>query len=571
MTNLLLAVIYLAFVSLGLPDSLLGSAWPAIYPELGLPISAQGAISMIIALGTIISSLMSDRLTHRLGTGKVTALSVVTTAVALFGFSTSHSLMALCLWAIPYGLGAGCVDAALNNYVVLHYESRHTSWLHCMWGIGAAIGPVIMGYALGGSGSWTDGYLAVAIIQIVLSIFIFASLPLWKSNGAAADDEEADEPLTLRETLAIPGVKEMMVSFCCYEAVEQTTILWGSSYLTEHVGISVATAASCGGLFLAGITVGRAISGVMTMRYEDDRIVRIGLVTITAGIVTMALPLGTTASLVGLVLLGLGCAPVYPCLIHSIPQHFGAKRSHAVIGVSMAAAYTGTCLLPPLFGLIAQALGVGLLPGYLACALATLAIAHTKMVDATKATRPAKVPVKDAEGLQDTLDGLGLPRETAGSVTGAQLSILMDSKAVNVDGIFCDVAQSVADMSGATAETIYDALTEREEISTTAFKDGIAIPHASVKGIDKGYIVVVKTQTGITWDSLDNKPVTCAIAVIEPNSRKKNEPSLVSKAAFILTIDELRERMVLTQSEGEVESIVTDILDQLNTPVELAA
>ena len=379
MFQILLAIIYLAFISLGLPDSLLGAAWPTIYPELNVPVSYAGIISMIIALGTIISSLQSDRLTRRLGTGKVTAISVATTAVALFGFSVSHSFILLCLWAIPYGLGAGSVDASLNNYVALHYKSRHMSWLHCMWGVGAATGPYVMGFALTHNLGWNSGYRIIAMLQVVLTVILFISLPLWKGSSDNQADEgqiEKRKALSLKEVLQISGAKEIMVCFFCYCAVEQTTGLWASSYLTLYKGVSTQTAARYASLFFIGITVGRAISGFITMKLNDTHMVRMGQGIIALGIIIMFVPAGNTFSLIGLILIGLGCAPIYPCIIHSTPAHFGADKSQAIIGVQMASAYVGTCLMPPLFGLIANNISVALLPVYLLILLVLMIVTH---------------------------------------------------------------------------------------------------------------------------------------------------------------------------------------------------
>jgi fucose permease len=378
MTHLLLAIIYIAFISLGLPDSLLGSAWPSIYTEFGVPLSFAGIISMIIALGTIVSSLQSDRLTRKLGTGKVTAISVVMTALALFGFSTSHSFAMLCLWAIPYGLGAGSVDASLNNYVALHYESKHMSWLHCMWGVGATLGPYIMGYALTGGNGWNMGYRYIGILQIVLTAVLFFSLPLWKNSKTHSSDntDTNKKPLTLPEIIRIPGAKEVMLCFFCYCALEQTTGLWASSYLTLYKGITPETAASFASLFFIGITIGRALSGFITMRLNNVQMVRLGQIFIAVGIFTMLLPAIQVFSLIGLILIGLGCAPIYPCIIHSTPAHFGAERSQAIIGVQMASAYIGTCLMPPLFGLLANRITVALLPLYLLAVLLIMIIMH---------------------------------------------------------------------------------------------------------------------------------------------------------------------------------------------------
>ena len=383
MTSLLIVIIYFAFISLGLPDGLLGSAWPVMYGEFVVPVSYAGIVSTIICVGTIISSLQSDRLTRKLGTGKVTALSVATTAIALFGFASGHSFFAVCLWALPYGLGAGCVDAALNNYVALHYESHHMSWLHCMWGLGATVGPYIMGWVLTGGHVWNLGYKYVGIIQIVLTgIFIF-SLPLWKGRTVQNQDGEEVEmeskALSLPEIIRIPGAKEIMVAFFCYCGLEQTAGLWASSYLVLQRGIDVETAARFASLFYLGITIGRGICGFITMKLNDRQMIRLGFGIIGIGIAILILPLGETMALIGLVMVGLGCAPVYPCIIHSTPEHFGAENSQAIIGVQMASAYIGSASLPPLFGLIANHVHPGIYPFYLAVVLILMVTMHTKL------------------------------------------------------------------------------------------------------------------------------------------------------------------------------------------------
>ena len=382
MIHLLLAIIYLAFISLGLPAALLGSAWPTMYSEFDVPVSYAGIISMIIALGTIISSLQSDRLTRKLGTGKVTAISVAMTAIALLGFSSSHAFWMLCVWAVPYGLGAGSVDAALNNYVALHYESHHMSWLHCMWGVGAAVGPYIMGFALSGGKTWNTGYLYIGVLQIVLTAILVFSLPLWKerktseSPGNTNENTTLEKPLTLPQIIKIPGAKEVMLCFFCYCAIEQTAGLWASSYLTLFKGVSAETAARFAGMFFIGITVGRAINGFIAMKLQDSQMIRLGQSIIAIGVIVMLLPGPHIISLAGLILIGLGCAPVYPCIIHSTPAHFGAGRSQALIGVQMASAYVGTCLMPPIFGLIANHISIALFPVYIMALLILMVIMH---------------------------------------------------------------------------------------------------------------------------------------------------------------------------------------------------
>ena len=387
MTGLLLAIIYVAFISLGLPDGLLGAAWPSMYPEFGVPVSWAGLISMIIAFGTVISSLMSDRLTRRLGTGRVMAFSVAVTAAALLGFSFSHAYWMLLLWAIPYGLGAGSVDASLNNYVALHYESRHMSWLHCMWGIGAAVGPSVMSFALTGGWGWNAGYRWIGILQVGLTAVLLVSLPLWKGRGDGLSGELSEQeaaaeapPLSLREILRIAGVKEILLCFFCYSAVEQTTGLWAGSYLTLQRGLSAEAAAGFAGLFFIGITVGRAANGFLTMKWNDEQMIRLGQGLIAVGILALLLPGPAQLAMAGFVLVGLGCAPIYPCIIHSTPAHFGADRSQAIIGVQMASAYVGTTLMPPLFGLIAGHLSAGLLPLYLLVFLVLMFVMHERLL-----------------------------------------------------------------------------------------------------------------------------------------------------------------------------------------------
>ena len=355
MFHLLLAVIYLAFISLGLPDALLGSAWPSMYPVFHVPVSYAGIISMIIAAGTVISSLQNDRLTKKLGTGKITAISVATTAVALIGFSVSHSFIALCLWAVPYGLGGGSVDAALNNYVALHYESRHMSWLHCMWGVGASIGPYIMGYALSNKQGWSMGYRYISIFQIGLTAILIISLPLWKQFQNKGNTGQPDS----------------------------SSSLWASSYLVLHLGYSSEKAAGFASLFFIGITVGRGISGFITFKLNDSQMIHLGEGIILIGVLAMIFPFGKTIALTGLILIGLGCAPIYPSIIHSTPAHFGADKSQSIIGVQMAFAYIGTCLMPPFFGIIARSIGITLFPIYLGVFLCIMFFMYETVIKKT--------------------------------------------------------------------------------------------------------------------------------------------------------------------------------------------
>lgn len=374
MYSFLLVIIYMAFISLGLPDSLVGSAWPVMHTELNVPVSYAGMITMVIATGTVVSSLLSDRLTKRFGAGLVTAVSVFMTAVALFGFSVSDSFVLLCLWAIPYGLGAGAVDAALNNYVALHYASRHMSWLHCFWGLGAAASPYIMRYCLTGGYGWHSGYRTVSIIQFVLTAGLFISLPLWKQvNGGkrSRTQEEGTEngpvkALGLFQTMKIKGVPLVMAAFFSYCALEQTTMLWASSYMVQHRGIDVNLAAGYSALFFFGITFGRFLGGFAADWLGDRGLVRIGIATIVVGLILVAAPVKTNMLvLAGLVVVGFGCAPVYPAIIHATPYNFGRENSQSIIGVQMASAYIGTTFMPPLFGLMASRINISSFPYYI--------------------------------------------------------------------------------------------------------------------------------------------------------------------------------------------------------------
>ena len=383
MIQLLLPIIYLAFISLGLPDSLLGSAWPSMYPLLGVPMSHAGILSMIISFGTIVSSLNSDRLTRALGAGRVTAISVGMTAAALFG-SISTQFWMLCLWAVPYGLGAGSVDAALNNYVALHYESRHMSWLHCMWGIGTMVSPMVMGRVLAGGGPWTAGYRYIALFQIALTAVLFLSLPLWqKRTDETAEGGTAPQALSLGQVFRLPGAKEVMLCFFCYCALETTAGLWASSYLTLTKGVAAGTAASFASLFYFGITAGRAACGFITMKFNDTQMIRMGQIILAVGVAALLIPGPQALALAGLVLVGLGCAPIYPSIIHSTPDHFGADKSQAVIGIQMASAYVGNLTMPPLFGLLANNITPALFPFYLLVLLVLMVVMHEQLVRKT--------------------------------------------------------------------------------------------------------------------------------------------------------------------------------------------
>ncbi|MBM6779079.1 MFS transporter [Collinsella tanakaei] len=389
----LLPIIYLAFISLGLPDSALGSAWPVMGPSLGAGLSWVGIVTMIISAGTIVSSLMSVRVVERFGTGKVTVASVALTALALLGFSISGEFWHLLLWAIPYGLGAGAVDAALNAFVAVHYESQHMSWLHCMWGVGASGGPMIMSACLG-IGTWGDGFRALGAIQLAIVVVLTLSLPLWRDrklpHGTRESGVEAvPAARSRRELLRIDGVIAVLICFFCYCALEGTCGSWAASYCTLEAGIPAETAASWASLFFIGITIGRLASGFLSFRVSDEGMIRLGQLLVAVGLVIFFVPWARDFLAAGFILLGLGCAPIYPSIIHATPRRFGDDVALELTGMQMAFAYIGSLAMSPLFGVIAQAIDISLYPVYLAALLAVMVVAAEKVNRATSARRRA--------------------------------------------------------------------------------------------------------------------------------------------------------------------------------------
>lgn len=388
MFSLLLALIYICFISLGLPDSLLGSAWPVLHTDIGAPISHAGIISTIVSALMIVSTLISPKAVKKLGAGAITAASVTLTAVALYGYSTANSFLTLVLWSIPYGLGAGGVDSVLNNYVALHYKPQHMSWLHCFWGVGASISPYIMSFALIKLNSWSRGYLIVSLIQMALSTVIFISLPLWKNNESPADKGSTDtesKPLSFREILRVPGAVPCFITFFGYCALEVSASLWASTYLVQNRGIEPEVASGLASFFYIGITLGRAVNGFLAMKLSDRTLIRMGMGIIAIGVLLMFLPFGA-ASLAGFLIIGIGCAPVYPCIVHMTPDLFGRERSQSMMSVQLAFAYLGFCLVPPLFGVIAEHITISLLPPFLAALLAMMIVMHEIVVKKTGKT-----------------------------------------------------------------------------------------------------------------------------------------------------------------------------------------
>ena len=417
MFSFLLLIIYLSFISLGLPDALLGSAWPIMHEELKVPLSYSGSVYMLISCCTILSSLKSESLNRRFGTGKITAFSVLLTALAIFGFSMSRSFYMLLLFAIPYGLGAGSVD--LNHYVALHYSSRHMNWLHCMWGIGASIGPYIMGFVLQRGYSWSKGYLLIGILQAGLTFLLFLSLGLWKEKEEDMNDlvkvemhegAEGKKAMSFREILRIPGAKECIASFFFYCAIEQTIGLWSGSFMVYSLRIDAKLAASFVALFYFGITFGRFLAGIFSAKWKDEELILGGIAILFLGI-ALLFPAGLSSGkqlfgmelrqvfvILSLLFMGLGCAPIYPAIIHSTPYNFGAENTSALIGKQMASAYIGSLSLPPIFGVLAKNFGTELFPFYAVVLGIAMLYMYKQLLKKTKeAKRKRKKPIVSDE------------------------------------------------------------------------------------------------------------------------------------------------------------------------------
>ncbi|MCR2822801.1 MFS transporter [Lederbergia panacisoli] len=391
MATFFLILIYLAFISLGLPDSLLGVAWPAMQPEFGARLDTAGVLFMVIAGGTIISSLSSGFVIGKLGTGKVTFISVLMTAAALLGFSYAPSLIWLVICAIPLGLGAGSVDAALNNYVATHYKAHHMSWLHCFWGVGATLGPIIIAQFISEQNAWRSGYFTIAGIQFALVIILFFSLPLWNKVGNRSNNAEneellnknanVDESVKNTKPLKIRGVKLALVAFLFYCGVESTMGLWGSSFLVNVKELPIEVAARWISLYYGGITVGRLITGFITMKVSNKILIRAGQIIALIGALCLFLPLPSGFSLVGFILVGLGLAPIFPSMLHETPTRFGKEHSQTIMGYQMAVAYTGATFLPPLFGFIASHTTIKLFPLFIVIFAAVMLLGSEKLND----------------------------------------------------------------------------------------------------------------------------------------------------------------------------------------------
>ena len=387
MATLLLIVIYIAFVGLGIPDSLFGTAWPAIYTELGLPVSAASSVTLLVSGGTVMASLCSARLLHRFGTAAVTAASTCLTAAALLGFSLSNRLGWLCLFAIPLGLGAGAVDTALNHYVSLHYKALHMNFLHCAYGVGVSLSPYLMSFFIRAEGGWRAGYRSAFWIQAAIAMVTVLSLPLWKR--AHADDEshvgeEKSKPLGFRALLRLPGVRYAWLMFTGSCAIEYTCGVWGSTFLVSSKGLAVERAAWIVVFYYVGMTLGRFLSGILSVRLSGWRLIFLGQGAILTAIIMLLLPLPPAVAGTGLFFAGLGVGPLFPNLIHLTPANFGREASQSVMGSQMAAAYLGIMLVPPVFGFLAQKIGTWIFPVFLLLLFVILITSTLLLVRALK-------------------------------------------------------------------------------------------------------------------------------------------------------------------------------------------
>lgn len=366
MTTFLLLIIYIAFIGLGIPDSLFGTAWPAIYTEFELPISFASFVTILISCGTVFSSMFSAKVINRFGTNKVSAVSTAMTAAALFGFSVSGNLLFLCLSAVPLGLGAGAIDTALNNYVAMHYSATHMSFLHCFYGIGVSVSPYIMSLVIGGKSGWRGGYRVAFLIQLCIALLLFFTLPIWKKAHSQKSGEQQDaKTLTLGETFRIPGVKLMCCLFITSCGIEYTCGSWGSTFLVEYKHMAADKAAEMVMFYYIGMALGRFLSGLLAVRLDSWRIIRIGQCILGTAILLLLLPLSPLVSAAGLFLAGLGNGPLFPNFNYLTPQNFGEDISQSVMGTQMAASYVGIMIVPAVFGILGQAVHMGIFPFYL--------------------------------------------------------------------------------------------------------------------------------------------------------------------------------------------------------------
>ncbi|KAF0818125.1 putative MFS-type transporter [Bacillus sp. ZZV12-4809] len=359
-----LFIIYATYISLGLPDSLLGVAWPEIVGEIDVAYSAAGIISMTIAICTVISSLQAIRLTQKMGTGKLVLGSVLLTVIGLIGFAFTQNFFLLIVAALPLGFGAGAIDTSVNDYVAANLKARHMNWLHAFWGIGATLGPMIMGVALNNDFSWRTGYLIIGCIQLMITCILFFSLPLWKGNHLKVPRESGERTTSPVSVWKQRGVLLALISFVFYVGLEGTIFLWGSSYLIEVKSLTAATASFILSIFFASITAGRIISGFITFWLSSQKLLILSQIILLLGILTVALGRGSILY-GGFILIGIGCAAIFPTMIHETPRRFGKRHSGAIIGFQVAAGYVGITAIPPLLGVLFQGFSMNLMPLFL--------------------------------------------------------------------------------------------------------------------------------------------------------------------------------------------------------------
>jgi len=382
MATLLLIIIYLAFIGLGLPDSLFGTAWPAIYTELNLPLSYGSAITITCSLCTTLSSLFSVHLIRKFGTNKVTAFCTALTAIALFGFSFADSFLMLCLLSIPLGLGAGAIDNGLNAYVSLHYSATQMSFLHSCYGVGVTISPYILSQIISGDAGWRGGYRIAFFIQLFITLVTFLSIPVWgKIHGKPeAKEERKPKVLSFKELLALPGIKAVWCIFLCSCTIEFICGAWGSTFLVEYKGLPIDKAAGMVVFYYLGMTLGRFFSGILATRLSCWQIIKIGECVIAAAVLVLLLPLPTIFAAVGLFLVGLGNGPLYPNFSYLTPSNFGEENAEAVMGTEQVCAYIGCTGVPAVFGILAQVFGLWLFPVFLLVFFVPLVIATTSIM-----------------------------------------------------------------------------------------------------------------------------------------------------------------------------------------------
>ena len=385
MTGLLLIIIYLTYISLGLPDSMIGASWPAIMGEMGLGLQMMGFISIISTVGTILSSLFTTTLLKKLGTAKLTAFSIILTGISLLGYSFSSNFYFLLILTVPLGIGAGAIDSIINNYVAINFKPKHMNFLHSFWGVGVTVSPLILAGAINGGGTWRTGYLIVGIIQLSISAIVLLSIPLWKkaeTNGASKIDVK--ESKSMKQAISVKGVVISALCFAFYCSVETTFSNYGNSYLVGAMGVTIEKGATAVSLFYLGITLGRISSGMVLSKIKSHTIVRLGEAVTVIGIILLAFGGNFTAKSIAYFLIGIGNAPIFPCIMNETPRRFGVEYSQSAISLQVAFAYLGGALMSPIFGFIGQSISVKLLPVYLMIFTILLIITYEVLLKKTK-------------------------------------------------------------------------------------------------------------------------------------------------------------------------------------------